>query len=66
MPGQEEGTGRGWGQQGQLIHLLLHVDPRVVLHGVAGHEGLGDGRLAALGHVVGAVVVREQRAQAAG
>lgn len=37
-----------------------------MLHGVAGDEGLGDGRLAALTHVVGAVVVHEQRAQAAG
>lgn len=36
-----------------------------MLAGVAGYEGLGDGRLAALSHVVGAVVVHEQGAQAA-
>lgn len=36
-----------------------------MLAGVAGYERLGDGRLAALSHVVGAVVVHQQGAQAA-
>lgn len=60
--GPSPGQGRAGGPG---THLPFHVDTRVVLAGVAGYEGLGDGRLAALGHVVGAVVVHEQGAQAA-
>lgn len=69
--GSEEGTGvrappQGTGRAGgHSTHLPLHVHARLVLAGVAGYEGLGDGRLAALSHVVGAVVVHEQGAQAA-
>lgn len=69
MVGWEEGTGRGlgivWCGHGSLAHLPLHVNPCVVLHGMAGDEGLSDGWLTALSHVVGAVVVHEQGAQAA-
>lgn len=54
-----------WHSHGSRAHLPLHVDPRVVLHGMAGDEGIGDSRLTALSHMVGAVVVHEQGAQAA-
>lgn len=60
------GSGGKEGGGGRAAHLPLHIHARVVLSAVPGNEGLGDGRLPALTHVVGAVVVHQQRAQAAG
>lgn len=56
------GLQMGRHSHGSQAYLPLHINARVVLHSVASNEGLGDSRLTALSHMVGAVVVHEQGA----